>query len=128
LSLDYLLIKPLRPCKSLIDVEENKSVGAAGYRKLADRVFPSARWDSPTHGFQMTELDSIELTVSGAALHLNWRGKGNVVAVMSHIAAAAAPSGFALVDVQCSDFFLPEEAKSAGYLEWYNNILAGYSG
>ena len=53
-------------------------------------IIERARWDSPTHGFQMTELDSIELSVSDAALHLSWRGEGNVVAVMSHIAAAVA--------------------------------------
>lgn len=127
MSLDYLLIKPLRPCKALIDVEEDQSVGSAGYRKLADMLFPFARWGSPTHGIQRTELDSLELTVSDAALHISWRGEGNVVAVMSQIAATAAPSGFALVDVQCSEFFLPEEAKNAGYLEWYKSIIAGYS-
>lgn len=123
MSLDYLLLKPSGPCASLTDLQVDASISAEDLQHAARRLWPTAHWDGPSHGIALFDDHSFELSVSESAIHISWRGESDPIVAMSDVATASAQLGFVLVDVQTSELFKPDDARSLDYAEWYANIV-----
>ena len=128
MSLDYLLLKPVRVCGSLEELEPDNSVTRRDLEALAKALWPSAEWDHASHGIALYADQSMEISVSDSGVHIAWRGTADAIAAMSKVANAAAAHGYVLVDVQTSELFMPEEAQAENYAAWYASVIRQTAG
>lgn len=122
-SLDYLLLKPLRVCESLEELEPDNSVTRRDLEALAMALWPSAQWDHASHGIASYPDQSMEISISDSGVHIAWRGSADVMVAMSRVATAAAAHGYVLVDVQTSELFMPEGDHAENYAAWYASVI-----
>jgi hypothetical protein len=127
-SLDYVLLKPLRACASLAELVTDPAAGFESYQALAQKIWPLARWDHAAHGIAVHEGCSFEITISDSAVHIAWRGEIDPVEVISDVAERAARVGFVVVDIQTSELFLPAHAEASEYGAWYASVMKSTGG
>jgi hypothetical protein len=104
-------------------LEADPTIVATDFAALAQRLWPEAAWDSKTHALLLREAESLEITISDSAVHISWRGRGDVHCFMAPVAESAAACGFVLVDVQLSELYVPDGSAEATYAEWYERVV-----